>query len=88
MELSISDGAVLSGYTDTLEISINNEAEIGFFYIEITDDPNYIINPYHLEKADSFNVQSVGVHIRMGDFEVPENEQILREGFWNYRLSI
>lgn len=47
-----------------------------------------IINPYHLEKADSFNVQSIGVHIRMGDFEVPENEQILREGFWNYRLPI
>ena len=43
VELSISDGAALSGYTDTLEISINNEAEIGFFYIEITDDPNYII---------------------------------------------
>ena len=43
VELSISDGAALSGYTDTLEISINNEAEIGFFYIEITDEPNYII---------------------------------------------
>jgi len=47
-----------------------------------------IINPYHLEKAGSFNTQSVGLHIRMGDFEVPENEQILREGFWNYRLPI
>ena len=43
VELSISDGAALSGYTDTLEISINNEAEISFFYIEITDDPDYII---------------------------------------------
>ena len=43
VELSISDGAALSGYTDTLEISINNESEIGFFYIEITDDPDYII---------------------------------------------
>jgi len=43
VELSISDGAALSGYTDTLEISINNEAEIGFFYIEITDEPDYII---------------------------------------------
>jgi len=43
VELSISDGAALSGYTDTLDISINNEAEIGFFYIEISDDPDYII---------------------------------------------
>ena len=43
VELSISDGAALSGYTDTLEISINNEAEIGFFYIEITDEPDYVI---------------------------------------------
>ena len=24
----------------------------------------------------------------MGDFQVPENEQILREGAWNYRLPI
>ena len=43
VELSISDGAALSGYTDTLAISINNESEIGFFYIEITDEPDYII---------------------------------------------
>ena len=43
VELSISDGAALSGYTDTLDISINNEAEISFFYIEISDDPDYII---------------------------------------------
>ena len=43
VELSVSDGAALSGYTDTLDISINNEAEISFFYIEITDDPDYII---------------------------------------------
>ena len=43
VELSISDGAALSGYTDTLDISINNESEIGFFYIEITDEPDYII---------------------------------------------
>ena len=43
VELSVSDGAALSGYTDTLDISINNEAEISFFYIEITDEPDYII---------------------------------------------
>jgi len=43
VELSISDGSALSGRTDTLDISINNEAEISFFYIEITDEPDYII---------------------------------------------
>ena len=43
VELSVSDGTALSGYTDTLDISINNEAEISFFYIEITDEPDYII---------------------------------------------
>ena len=47
-----------------------------------------IINPYHIEKASNFNTQSVALHIRMGDFQVPENEQILREGAWNYRLPI
>ena len=43
VELSITNGSALSGHTDTLNISINNEAEISFFYIEITDDPDYII---------------------------------------------
>ena len=41
VELSISDGSALSGQTDTLSISINNEAEISFFYIEITDAVSY-----------------------------------------------
>ena len=43
VELSITNGSALSGQTDTLNISINNEAEISFFYIEITDEPDYII---------------------------------------------
>ena len=47
-----------------------------------------IINPYHLQKANEFDVNSIGVHIRMGDFENPENEQILRDGAWNYRLPM
>ena len=47
-----------------------------------------IINPYHLEKAYEFNTNSIGIHIRMGDFENPENEQILRDGAWNYRLPM
>ena len=47
-----------------------------------------IINPYHIEQANNFNVQFIAVHIRMGDFEVPENEKGLREGAWGYRLPI
>ena len=43
VELSITNGSALSGQTDTLNISINNEAEISFFYLEITDEPDYII---------------------------------------------
>jgi hypothetical protein len=47
-----------------------------------------IINPYHLDKANKFNANSIGIHIRMGDFENPENEQTLRDGAWNYRLPM
>ena len=47
-----------------------------------------IINPYHIEKAEEFNPNSVALHIRMGDFEEPENEQLLRDGAWNYRLPL
>ena len=47
-----------------------------------------IINPYHLQMANEIDANSIGVHIRMGDFENPENEQILRDGTWNYRLPM
>lgn len=47
-----------------------------------------IINPFHLEKVNKFNVNSIGIHIRMGDFKDPGNEQILRDGAWNYRLPM
>lgn len=47
-----------------------------------------IINPLYIEKASNFNTQSVALHIRMGDFQEPETEQILREGAWSYRLPI
>ena len=47
-----------------------------------------IINPHHLEKANEFNTNSIGIHIRMGDFGNPEDEQILRDGAWNYRLPM
>ena len=47
-----------------------------------------IINPYHLKKAMECNNNSIAVHIRMGDFIMPENENVLRQGGWNYRLPI
>ena len=47
-----------------------------------------IVNPFHLEKANRFNINSIGVHIRMGDFEDPEKEQLLRDGAWSYRLPM
>ena len=47
-----------------------------------------IIDPHHINQAKKFNVNSVAVHIRMGDFMIPDDEHILREGGWNYRLPI
>ena len=35
-----------------------------------------------------FNSNSVAIHIRMGDFKNPNNEDVLRKGSWNYRLPI
>lgn len=46
-----------------------------------------IINPHHLEKVKTFDSNSIGVHIRMGDFTHPD-EKMLRNGAWNYRLPI
>lgn len=47
-----------------------------------------IINPYHINKANGFDNNSVAIHIRMGDFETPKDETILRSGRWGYRLPI
>jgi hypothetical protein len=43
IELAISDGAALSGATDTLEIFVENESDVSFFYFEIEDVPDFII---------------------------------------------
>ena len=45
-----------------------------------------IINPYHIRKAREFDRNSIAVHIRLGDFQVAEDEEKLRGGHWNYRL--
>ena len=47
-----------------------------------------MINPYHLIRAKEFNSNSIAIHIRMGDFTNPINENVLRNGAWNYRLPI
>ena len=47
-----------------------------------------IINPCHFERALEFNNNSVAIHIRLGDFIHTNNEDILRNGVWNYRLPI
>ena len=47
-----------------------------------------IINPSYIIKAKNFDTNSVAIHIRMGDFRIPNNESVLRDGHWNYRLPI
>ena len=47
-----------------------------------------IISPHHVKKAMEFNNNSIAIHIRMGDFKNPDNEDVLRKGAWNYRLPI
>lgn len=43
VELTLSNGEALSGTTDTLEILINNESDISFFYFEIEDIPDVLV---------------------------------------------
>jgi len=43
IELRLSDGAALSGATDTLDIFIENESDVSFFYFEIEDVPDVLI---------------------------------------------
>ena len=47
-----------------------------------------IINPYHITESSKFDGNSIAIHIRMGDFAVPDNEDALRNGHWNYRLPM
>ena len=47
-----------------------------------------ITNPHHINMVKKFNSNSVAVHIRMGDFQVARDEEILRKGHWNYRLPL
>mgnify|MGYP001450649785 CR=1 FL=1 len=43
VEISISDGASLTGQTDTIEISVNNESLLGGLFFEIEDFPDVLV---------------------------------------------
>lgn len=43
IELALSSGTALSGTTDTLDIFVNNESDVSFFYFEIEDTPDLIV---------------------------------------------
>ncbi|MBC8401851.1 MAG: choice-of-anchor J domain-containing protein [Candidatus Marinimicrobia bacterium] len=43
VELEISGGSALTGQTDTLDIFLNNESDVSFFFLEIADIPDYLI---------------------------------------------
>ena len=47
-----------------------------------------IISPDHLNNLINHDINSISVHIRMGDFQKPRNEDVLRSGIWNYRLPL
>ena len=47
VELWFDDGASLSGQMDTLDFYINNESDLGFFYFEIIDNPDFL-NSYNI----------------------------------------
>jgi len=42
VELAITGGTALTGQTDTLEITLNNESPVSSFFFEVADLPNYI----------------------------------------------
>lgn len=70
---------VFSGMDGLFETFINDR---NFILSELLK----IINPSYLQKVSRFNHNSIAIHIRMGDFEVVEDENKLRSGHWNCRL--
>lgn len=42
VEISMSNGSSLSGQTDTLDLYINNESQLGLFYFEVQDFPDVL----------------------------------------------
>ena len=54
----------------------------------VRDELLQIVNPYHMKKVESFDSNSIALHIRMGDFLVSKDETLLRNGAWNYRIPL
>ena len=46
------------------------------------------IRPEHIEFLNNYNKKSLVVHIRLGDFQITEDETPIRNGNWNYRLPL
>ena len=54
----------------------------------VKDELYRIIAKKHLINSKMVNKDGIGIHIRFGDFETPQNEDILRQGAWNYRIPL
>ena len=89
----------VSGFKKFLLLNFSNKVKIfsgmdGLFepfkqeHAFITSELFKIINPYHVKKVSGFDNNSIGIHIRMGDFKVANDEKLLRDSHWNYRLPI
>jgi hypothetical protein len=59
VELSMDNGASLSGQMDTLNFYINNESELGLFYFEIMDYPDVMngLNIIPTERTESWALE-------------------------------
>jgi len=87
IELELSDGAALSGTTDTLDIYINNESDISFFYFEIADNPD-ILEAQEIIATDrtsgwTLDVSEVGgqmvvTGLGLGNDMIPGSEAVCR----------
>ena len=80
--LNFSNNVKVFSGMDNLFIPFKNEQHF------VKSELLKIINPHHLKRANEFNSNSIAIHIRMGDFTIPMNEKVLRNGAWNYRLPI
>ena len=61
VELWFDDGASLSGQMDTLDFYINNESDLGFFYFEIIDNPDFLnsFNILNTERTTNWQLEIV-----------------------------
>jgi hypothetical protein len=57
-------------------------------YTIVKEELYKIVRKKHLELAEKNRPKAIAVHIRLGDFQDPENEDIIRQGKTNCRLPI